>query len=92
MVWLPDIVLYNNADPKFEKAMDTNVIIKHTGAIMWDQPFIAKSSCQLEVADFPFDEQECPFTVGLNIWVRHRNWVIFEVFSMKFSKLIFDLN
>ena len=69
MVWLPDIVLYNNADPKFEKAMDTNVIIKHTGAIMWDQPFIAKSSCQLEVADFPFDEQECPFTFGS--WTFH---------------------
>ena len=36
MVWLPDIVLYNNADPKFEKAMDTNVIIKFT--VSW--PFI----------------------------------------------------
>ncbi|XP_056467959.1 neuronal acetylcholine receptor subunit alpha-10a [Gadus chalcogrammus] len=63
-VWRPDIVLYNNADEHFTGSMDTNVVIRHDGQIMWDSPAITKSSCRVDVSFFPFDAQQCRFTYG----------------------------
>ncbi|KAM9811437.1 neuronal acetylcholine receptor subunit alpha-10-like isoform 3-T4 [Syngnathus typhle] len=63
-VWRPDIVLYNNADDHFTGSMDTNVVIRHDGQIMWDSPAITKSSCKVDVSFFPFDAQQCRFTFG----------------------------
>uniref|UniRef100_A0A3Q3WRQ5 Cholinergic receptor, nicotinic, alpha 10a n=1 Tax=Mola mola TaxID=94237 RepID=A0A3Q3WRQ5_MOLML len=63
-VWRPDIVLYNNADDHFTGSMDTNVVIRHDGQIMWDSPAITKSSCKVDVSFFPFDAQQCRFTYG----------------------------
>ncbi|CAL8352706.1 unnamed protein product [Lota lota] len=63
-VWRPDIVLYNNADEHFTGSMDTNVVIRHDGQIMWDSPAITKSSCRVDVSYFPFDAQQCRFTYG----------------------------
>ncbi|XP_077578986.1 neuronal acetylcholine receptor subunit alpha-10a [Stigmatopora nigra] len=63
-VWKPDIVLYNNADDHFTGPMDTNVVIRHDGQIMWDSPAITKSSCKVDVSFFPFDAQQCRFTYG----------------------------
>ncbi|XP_063062049.1 neuronal acetylcholine receptor subunit alpha-10a [Engraulis encrasicolus] len=63
-VWRPDIVLYNNADDHFTGSMDTNVVIRHDGQIMWDSPAITKSSCKVDVSYFPFDAQQCRLTYG----------------------------
>ncbi|XP_013869577.1 neuronal acetylcholine receptor subunit alpha-10a [Austrofundulus limnaeus] len=63
-VWRPDIVLYNSADNHFTGPMDTNVVIRHDGQMMWDSPAITKSSCRVDVSFFPFDGQQCRFTYG----------------------------
>ncbi|KAM9318739.1 neuronal acetylcholine receptor subunit alpha-10a [Pholidichthys leucotaenia] len=63
-VWRPDIVLYNSADDHFTGPMDTNVVIRHDGQMMWDSPAITKSSCKVDVSFFPFDAQQCRFTYG----------------------------
>ncbi|XP_066516488.1 neuronal acetylcholine receptor subunit alpha-10a, partial [Hoplias malabaricus] len=63
-VWRPDIVLYNSADDHFTGTMDTNVVIRHDGQIMWDSPIITKSSCKVDVSFFPFDAQQCRLTYG----------------------------
>ncbi|XP_015235040.1 neuronal acetylcholine receptor subunit alpha-10a [Cyprinodon tularosa] len=63
-VWRPDIVLYNSADNHFTGPMDTNVVIRHDGQMMWDSPAITKSSCKVDVSFFPFDGQQCRFTYG----------------------------
>ncbi|XP_041851754.1 neuronal acetylcholine receptor subunit alpha-10a [Melanotaenia boesemani] len=63
-VWRPDIVLYNSADNHFTGPMDTNVVIRHDGQMMWDSPAITKSSCKVDVSYFPFDGQQCRFTYG----------------------------
>ncbi len=44
--------------------MDTNVVIRHDGQIVWDSPAITKSSCKVDVSFFPFDAQQCRFTYG----------------------------
>ncbi|XP_006032172.1 neuronal acetylcholine receptor subunit alpha-10 [Alligator sinensis] len=63
-VWRPDIVLYNNADDQFTGSMETNVVIRHDGQVMWDSPAITKSSCKVDVSYFPFDGQQCRLTFG----------------------------
>ncbi|CAK6980236.1 neuronal acetylcholine receptor subunit alpha-9-like [Scomber scombrus] len=70
-VWRPDIVLYNSADDEFSSSMETNVVLRHDGQVMWDQPAITKSSCSVDVAFFPFDKQQCHLTFGS--WTHNGN-------------------
>ncbi|XP_043359871.1 neuronal acetylcholine receptor subunit alpha-10 [Dermochelys coriacea] len=63
-VWRPDIVLYNNADNQFTGSMETNVVVRYDGRVMWDSPAITKSSCKVDVSYFPFDGQQCRLTFG----------------------------
>lgn len=51
--------------------METNVVIRHDGQIMWDQPAISKSSCKVDVSFFPFDAQQCRLTFGS--WTHNGN-------------------
>lgn len=51
--------------------METNVVIRHDGQIMWDQPAITKSSCKVDVSFFPFDAQQCRLTFGS--WTHNGN-------------------
>ena len=65
-VWLPDIVLFNNADGRYEVrshncphdlrflnefrlqvSFHSNVVVSHTGAMLWVPPAIYKSSCRV---------------------------------------------
>ncbi|XP_054569316.1 neuronal acetylcholine receptor subunit beta-4 [Eptesicus fuscus] len=58
-LWLPDIVLYNNADGTYEVSLYTNAVVWANGSIMWVPPAICKSACKIEVKHFPFDQQNC---------------------------------
>lgn len=59
-VWRPDTILYNNADPQYSSAIiNTNVIVRHTGEVVWLSHGIFRSSCDIDVEFFPFDEQRC---------------------------------
>ncbi|CAL8304648.1 unnamed protein product [Gadus morhua 'NCC'] len=71
LVWKPDIVLYNSANDQFSSSMETNVVLRNDGSVMWDQPAITKSSCSVDVAFFPFDMQQCRLTFGS--WTHNGN-------------------
>ncbi|XP_030602476.1 acetylcholine receptor subunit epsilon [Archocentrus centrarchus] len=58
-VWLPDIVLENNIDGKFDVAYYANVLIYDNGWIYWLPPAIYRSTCAIEITYFPFDYQNC---------------------------------
>ncbi|XP_022282625.1 neuronal acetylcholine receptor subunit beta-4 isoform X1 [Canis lupus baileyi] len=65
-IWLPDIVLYNNADGTYEVSLYTNVVVRSNGSILWLPPAIYKSACKIEVKHFPFDQQNC--TLKFRSW------------------------
>ncbi|XP_043571310.1 neuronal acetylcholine receptor subunit beta-4-like isoform X3 [Chiloscyllium plagiosum] len=69
-LWLPDIVLYNNADGTYEVSLYTNAIVYNNGDVFWLPPAIYKSACRIEVKHFPFDQQNC--TLKFRSWTYDR--------------------
>ncbi|OPJ61976.1 neuronal acetylcholine receptor subunit beta-3 [Patagioenas fasciata monilis] len=63
-LWLPDIVLFENADGRFEGSLMTKVIVKYNGVVTWMPPASYKSSCTMDVTFFPFDRQNCSMKFG----------------------------
>ncbi|XP_038184008.1 neuronal acetylcholine receptor subunit beta-3 isoform X1 [Arvicola amphibius] len=63
-LWLPDIVLFENADGRFEGSLMTKAIVKSSGTVSWTPPASYKSSCTMDVTFFPFDRQNCSMKFG----------------------------
>ncbi|KAI1712800.1 neurotransmitter-gated ion-channel ligand binding domain-containing protein [Ditylenchus destructor] len=64
MIWLPDIVLYNNADGNYQVTIMTKAKLTYNGTVEWSPPAIYKSMCQIDVEWFPFDAQTCEMKFG----------------------------
>ncbi|XP_077988745.1 neuronal acetylcholine receptor subunit alpha-2-like isoform X2 [Glandiceps talaboti] len=64
MLWLPDIVLFNNADGNYEVTLMTKALLYPNGGIYWLPPAIYQSSCRIDVEYFPFDQQDCVMKFG----------------------------
>ncbi|KXJ13444.1 neuronal acetylcholine receptor subunit alpha-3 isoform X2 [Exaiptasia diaphana] len=68
LVWLPDIILYNNADSGITSgSMDqfkTKVILSSDGTNTWYAPTILRSRCAIDIKYFPFDDQKCKLQFG----------------------------
>ncbi|OXB55369.1 hypothetical protein ASZ78_002438, partial [Callipepla squamata] len=63
-LWLPDIVLFENADGRFEGSLMTKAVVKYNGVVTWTPPASYKSSCMMDVTFFPFDRQNCSMKFG----------------------------
>uniref|UniRef100_A0AC35TZI8 Neur_chan_LBD domain-containing protein n=1 Tax=Rhabditophanes sp. KR3021 TaxID=114890 RepID=A0AC35TZI8_9BILA len=74
--WHPEIVLFNNADGQYEVSFYSNVVVSRFGRMLWVPPAIYKSSCQIEVEFFPFDEQVCSLIFGS--WTYNEREVILK--------------
>ncbi|KAL3107326.1 hypothetical protein niasHT_017409 [Heterodera trifolii] len=64
MIWVPDIVLINNAKGTFNITIDTKATLHPNGRVVWEPPAIYKSLCQIDIQWFPFDEQNCLLKFG----------------------------
>uniref|UniRef100_A0AC35GSB4 Uncharacterized protein n=1 Tax=Panagrolaimus sp. PS1159 TaxID=55785 RepID=A0AC35GSB4_9BILA len=89
-VWVPDIVLFNNADGNYEVSYHSNVVVDYQGNVIWVPPAIYKSSCRIDVEYFPFDEQVCAMIFGSWTyesdevklrWYNNKQWVELEDYS-----------
>eukprot|EP00794_Sanderia_malayensis_P007313 gene7314-8131_t len=66
-IWIPDIILYNNADDTYGGGTEkykTKVIIKADGTCSWFSPASFTSTCKINVKLFPFDWQTCIMKFG----------------------------
>lgn len=63
-IWLPDLVLYNNADGNYEVTIMTKAVVHFNGTVIWKPPAIYKSACNIDVEYFPFDRQVCTMKFG----------------------------
>jgi hypothetical protein len=55
---------YRSADGNFEVTLATKATVFHSGFVEWKPPAIYKSSCEIDVEYFPFDEQTCVLKFG----------------------------
>lgn len=53
-----------SADGNFEVTLSTKATVYHNGLVEWKPPAIYKSSCEIDVEYFPFDEQTCVMKFG----------------------------
>lgn len=54
----------SSADGNFEVTLATKATIYYQGLVEWKPPAIYKSSCEIDVEYFPFDEQTCVLKFG----------------------------
>ncbi|KAE9551715.1 hypothetical protein FO519_005079 [Halicephalobus sp. NKZ332] len=70
-LWKPDVILFNSADENFDARFPVNFVIQHTGEVLHAPPSIIKSSCNIDITWFPFDEQLCTLTYGSWTYTGH---------------------
>ena len=64
-MWVPDIELYNNADPnRIGMRSKTNALVYPDGEVLWVPPTQAKSYCTFNFKYWPFDQQTCTLKFG----------------------------
>lgn len=66
-VWIPDVILYNNADDSNGGGLEkykTSVVLHSDGVNEWNAPASFTSTCKINVANFPFDKQNCSLKFG----------------------------
>lgn len=63
-IWLPDIVLYNNADDYTRGYMQSKAMVRSDGQVFWPPPTKFRSTCAVDVTYFPFDDQTCILKLG----------------------------
>ena len=59
-----DISKFFSADGNFEVTLATKATLWYNGLVEWKPPAIYKSSCEIDVEYFPFDEQTCVMKFG----------------------------
>ncbi|GMT01297.1 hypothetical protein PENTCL1PPCAC_23471, partial [Pristionchus entomophagus] len=64
LLWLPDIILYNNAHGSPHVSAITKAEVRHDGRVKWTPPVVYNSMCKIDVEWFPYDEQYCDMKFG----------------------------
>lgn len=60
---LSGCVVYS-ADGEYVVTTLTKAVLQHNGTVVWTPPAIFKSSCEIDVRYFPFDQQTCFMKFG----------------------------
>lgn len=63
-IWIPDIVLFNNADGNYELTLVAKAVLYANGTVVWKPPTMFRSTCEVDVEYFPFDIQTCFLRFG----------------------------
>jgi len=58
------VVRVFSADKDFDSRYPTNVVVSSSGDCLWVPPGLFLSTCKIDIAWFPFDEQKCDMKFG----------------------------
>ncbi|CAJ0593787.1 unnamed protein product [Cylicocyclus nassatus] len=64
MIWLPDIILYNNAHGSPWVSAITKAEVYHDGRVTWIPPVVYHSFCPINIEWYPYDIQQCELKFG----------------------------
>ncbi|VDM76408.1 unnamed protein product [Strongylus vulgaris] len=64
MIWLPDIILYNNAHGSPWVSVITKAEVYHDGRVTWIPPVVYHSFCTINIEWYPYDIQQCELKFG----------------------------
>ena len=53
-----------SADTRLKEQRDAMVVVQYNGSVIWIPPAIFKSTCQIDIQNFPFDIQSCHLKFG----------------------------
>lgn len=70
--------IFVSADGKYEVSYESNVVMNYDGLTYWVPPAIYRSSCDIDVKYFPFDQQECEMKFGS--WTFLKNQLFFTYY------------
>jgi len=70
---LNKFVIFHSAESIFNIPLINPATLHYDSTIKWEGPVIFRSSCHIDVADFPFDEQNCSLKLGS--WTYNANQV-----------------
>ena len=70
-IWTPDTELLNAASKPEIYLLQGGISVYPDGSVFYSKPGIYKSSCSLNLKDFPFDKQNC--TLLFSSWVYNDN-------------------
>ncbi|XP_052280457.1 neuronal acetylcholine receptor subunit alpha-10-like [Dreissena polymorpha] len=63
-IWRPDIVLYNSADDYNSGYMQALAMVHSDGRVFWPPIVKYRSTCNIDITYFPFDDQICKLKLG----------------------------
>merc|ERR1712232_1445608 len=71
-IWTPDIVILNEVGGQLKFGMDKAPLVladdsflERTGVnVLWSRRLVVKSRCDVDMRDFPFDQQRCSIIIG----------------------------
>ncbi|KHJ47416.1 Neurotransmitter-gated ion-channel ligand binding domain protein [Trichuris suis] len=73
-LWTPNIVLYNNADGKYQVNAITKALVHHNGTVVWEPPAFYKSSWtydgfEVDLIHYDKDKEEITLENGRMVWI-----------------------
>ncbi len=64
-IWTPDIIIMDSAEENIPRSYRDNylIIVNSNGRIRWHYQTLSKSFCEIDIMNFPFDEQTCSISI-----------------------------